>query len=81
MKVSTVVIGTKNGPVVINESDFDKQKHKLFVAKKTGPTPEELDEKAVALELAAAATDATTAMKTKATKARKAADKIKPKAE
>lgn len=31
--LETVVIGTKNGPVVINKSDFDKTKHKLFPEK------------------------------------------------
>jgi len=31
MKCSTVVIETENGPVVINESDFDEDQHKLFV--------------------------------------------------
>ena len=29
MKLETVVIESKNGPVVINKSDFDKSKHKL----------------------------------------------------
>ena len=30
MKCSTVVIDSKNGPVVINESDFDEAVHKLY---------------------------------------------------
>ncbi len=30
--VKTVMVQTKNGPVVINECDFDKKKHKLAKA-------------------------------------------------
>jgi hypothetical protein len=33
-RVKTVVISTKNGPVVINESDFDKSKDKLHAPRK-----------------------------------------------
>lgn len=29
MKCSTVIIETESGPVVINKSDFDTNKHKL----------------------------------------------------
>lgn len=32
MRVSTVIINTKNGAVLINESDYDKEIHDLFVA-------------------------------------------------
>lgn len=31
--------------VIINESDFDKQKHKLFVEKKEKPKPKDSEEK------------------------------------
>lgn len=30
MKVKTVVIETENGPVVINESDFNEDEHSFF---------------------------------------------------
>ncbi len=33
MKLDTVRISTKGGAVTINESDFDADKHKLFVEK------------------------------------------------
>ena len=46
MRVPTVLIQTENGPVLINESDFDKSIHKLFeepkptkTAKKTAAKP------------------------------------------
>ena len=32
-----VTIETKNGPVDINESDFDSKKHKLYVEKSPKP--------------------------------------------
>jgi len=31
--LKTVTVETDNGPVVINESDFDKKKHKLHTSK------------------------------------------------
>jgi hypothetical protein len=34
MKVETVVIETKSGPVIINKSDFDEKKHIMAGAKK-----------------------------------------------
>jgi len=40
MKLNTVTIKTDAGPVVINESDFDKSKHKLHESKpKKEPKP------------------------------------------
>ena len=47
MRVPTVLIQTENGPVLINESDFDKSIHKLATdetkptktAKKTAAKP------------------------------------------
>ena len=38
MKCETVTIATENGPVVINKSDFDQNKHKLH-RNKPGPKP------------------------------------------
>jgi hypothetical protein len=35
--VETVIIETENGPVLINKSDFDDSKHKLFGQKEAEP--------------------------------------------
>jgi hypothetical protein len=34
MKLETVKIVTENGPVIINKSDFDEEKHELYVEPK-----------------------------------------------